>query len=348
MVGMRFHSVFVGLVLSCGCGGPGDLEAYPEGSETLASVDQEVVFDFDERREFAALGATERRWADAVGLFTPDRPTCSATSCDLHVEPFTTVAQAPPEPSGPFCGSFANQYRTTEPAICTAFLVAPNMAMTAAHCVNQVFEQDGKVYCWDYSLAFGFRKEVDDPTNVNAGVRTSVSPDDLYYCEEVVAFGASGVGCEGTACFDDTLEDWALVRLDRNVTGRVPLFVRYTGAVPSDAALSTVGHSSRLPLKLDASTQVIDNTLSKQFSENADSAAGGSGSPLINSATGVVEGIHTLGQPDFEWVSTPVGRCLADNFCSDTTGCPGFNRAQRMPVAAKQIPLHAALVVVTL
>ena len=112
--------------------------------------------------------------------------------------------------------------------------------------------------------------------------------------------------------------DWAVVRLDRRVTGHRPAPVRRRRRVGQGAKVHVIGHPVGLPAKVAGGAIVRDNTPSPFFVANLDTYGGNSGSPVFNSRTHRVEGILVRGERDF--VSR--GNCTVSFVCP-TTGCRG-------------------------
>lgn len=215
--------------------------------------------------------------------------------------------------------SFASAYSlcTTEPyrtqpttAFCSGFLVGPDLMVTAGHCVDSAT-------CADTVFVFGFR--MDSAT----AVRSWVPADDVYSCGQVLARR------------ETSTEDYAVVQLDRPVAGHTPLAIRRSGAVALGTALTVAGHPAGLPLKVAGGAQVKSNTAAGYFEANLDTYGGNSGSPVIDAATGVVEGVLVRGNTDFVWNRKK--RCYESNVCSDS-GCPGFEDATRTTLFAAWVP----------
>lgn len=178
-------------------------------------------------------------------------------------------------------------------AFCTGFLVSHDVVATAGHCVPATG-------CDATAFVFGYKM-------LNSSTPKMVMEDeDVYFCSEVVGHRMSG----GV--------DYALVRLDRSVSGREPVEVRRSGKVPDRAALVMIGHPSGLPQKIAGGARVRDNSPSSHFVANTDSYGGNSGSPIFNESTHEVEGILVRGVTDY--VSN--GGCYVSNQCADD-GCGG-------------------------
>ena len=195
-----------------------------------------------------------------------------------------------------WCSSerFANQM--TAP-VCTGFLVAPDVLVTAGHCVKKSSD------CKNYSWAFDYRIPTSSST-------TAIIPkNSVYKCSSIIA----------TVQSSSSLDDYAVIRLNRKVTDRLPLEIRRSGKIADGASLTLIGHPKGLPSKIAGGANVRSNTAAKYFVANTDSYGGNSGSPVLDSLTGVVEGILVRGETDS--VTTSAG-CSVSYVCSNT-GCSG-------------------------
>ena len=197
------------------------------------------------------------------------------------------------------------------PALCSGFLVAPDIIATAGHCaVNQA-------YLNNIAVVFGF--VMLDPVNAV----TTIDASEVYLCTEIIARYEA----------DDA--DWALIRLDREVIGHMPIPVRRSGKVADNQALFTIGYPIGLPRKYAANADVQDNLSLSRFAANLDSYIGSSGSPIFNSNTNVVEGLLFDGNIDF--VSD--GGCDRSRVCPDS-GCPDWEIITRTTEFSEYIPSY--------
>lgn len=202
-----------------------------------------------------------------------------------------------------------------ELANCTAFLVADNVVATAGHCLNA-----DNLHLWRF--VFGYEM-LDASTPV-----TIFDESQVYTGTQVIAWNWNSV------------DDWALVRLDRPVTapGAVPLAVRESGLPSVGTGVGMIGHPSGLPLKIafGNSTFIRKSANAGFFEANLDAYGGNSGSPVFNRQTGVVEGILVRGQLDF----VQSGNCLVSNVLSDGSGFNGeFEDVSRATRFAHLIPV---------
>lgn len=187
-------------------------------------------------------------------------------------------------------------------AYCSGFLVAPDLLVTAGHCV--IPASVGGNQCERFSWVFDYRSDVLDLEDMDASK--------IYNCAEVLHHELNS----------EKRSDFALIRLDRPVSDRPYLNFRKEGKVELGTELVVIGHPSGLPTKIADGATVKGNTNEQFFVSDLDTYGGNSGSAVINSATGEVEGILVRGATDY--VRTQEG-CLVSNKCSQITpfGCGG-------------------------
>lgn len=180
------------------------------------------------------------------------------------------------------------------PGMCSGFLIAPDLIMTAGHCA------DIPTFCSEYRWVFGFQV---NPETKKAGV--DIKEEDIYKCKKVVSATLSNpLGL-----------DYAVVQLDRAVTGREPLEMRIDDKVATATGLVVIGSPSGLPLKVAAGANVRKNDHPMYFSANLDTFQGNSGSAVFNAETGVVEGILVRGEEDF--IPNQGKMCIEANKCAN-------------------------------
>jgi S1-C subfamily serine protease len=162
--------------------------------------------------------------------------------------------------------------------LCTGFLVAENIIATAAHNVD-------KDNVTALRVIFGF-KMLDPSTPV-----TRFPDEDIYHGTEIihrVYDPANG-------------KDWALVKLDRNVTDRTPAVL--SRDKPSFAqSIYVMGHPCGLPLKVVIDGISVRDVHNTSFDANLNIYSGNSGSPVFDSNTHEVIGIVSRSKnQDFRW-----------------------------------------------
>lgn len=206
------------------------------------------------------------------------------------------------------------------PSMCSGFLIAPDLIVTAGHCAEL------PTICTEYKWVFGF--DVDSKTR-KAGV--DVKEDNIYGCKKVVSnllsvpFGL----------------DYAIIQLDRVVKDREPVEIRNEGLVEDFSSLFIVGSPSGLPLKVADGAKVRDNSHPFYFKANLDSFQGNSGSGVFNATTGAAEGILVRGENDY--VVNKNKMCIEVNKCADNA-CRGedVSRLTSIPEVGIQRMLNKA------
>ena len=184
------------------------------------------------------------------------------------------------------------------PGYCTGFLVGPDLLATAGHCIASSTDCDNAAFVFDFTEAHGLT----DPT--------LVPTRNIYYCHYL----------EVPSKVDPvTGVDYALVRLDRPAVGRQPLPLRPSGILQVGEPLTIIGYPDGLPLKIAGDGFVRSSTEPGFFVTNNDTFTGNSGSPVVNTQTGLVEGVVVRGDNDYD--RTPSG-CMTVRHCS-MDGCRG-------------------------
>ena len=185
-------------------------------------------------------------------------------------------------------------YEQETAAFCSGFLVAPDVIVTAGHCVTN------SAACERTRFVFGFR------LNSPGEQPRAVPAEHVFSCKNLIHSVARGQG-----------EDFAVVRLDRPVTHVAPLAYRISGRPQAGEALEVMGHPAGLPLKV-ASGASVRHVHSEYLVANLDTYGGNSGSAVFNAVTHEVEGVLVRGEADFEYKSG----CATSKRC-DNQGCRG-------------------------
>lgn len=188
---------------------------------------------------------------------------------------------------------FAHQVAS---ARCSGFLVGPDLLATAGHCITSDAECKNYAWVFDYAIASASQSKVTVPA-------TSV-----YNCKKIIK----------TVQDSSSMNDFAVIQLDRVVTDREPLKFKKTDKPVIGTELVVIGCPTGLPLKVSDGAKV--RTLKETyFTANLDTYGGNSGSAVFNAVTGEVEGILVRGETDY--VRDPSG-CMVSNVCADD-GCRG-------------------------
>jgi len=175
-------------------------------------------------------------------------------------------------------------------ANCSGFLVAPNLLVTAGHCIQSMTDCESYSWVFDYS----------NTTGENAA--WAIDKKNVYSCVEIIS----------RTLDDGTDNDFALVRLDR-ATDRTPLKFRKNGKVDTKAGLVVIGHPSGLPTKIADGAFIRSNKNKYYFQANLDTYGGNSGSAVFNAKSGEVEGVLVRGERDY--VLDSVQNCYRSKIC---------------------------------
>lgn len=311
----------IGFAAMCsGCGGT--LSADDSTSEQRSGETEDRPSDFgakadlygeDDRREYADLDdETLRRVARATPALVDESKVSEAGDSSVRLAADTLAEERGLCPSVRFSDQPA-------PVDCSGFLVAPDILVTAGHCIESAD------ICESTRAVFGFRYG-DDQSEID-----TVPEGDVYECESILS----------REWQPQRTYDYAVIRLDRPVEEVEPLRFRTDGTVPEETSLAIAGYPMGVPLKITPGGSIVENSEELWFRYDLDAFGGNSGSPVVDAETGLVEGIHVRGATDFE-TSTENGescdvphRCDevdTDNFdCSGTIGT-------RAPVFAAHVP----------
>jgi len=201
-------------------------------------------------------------------------------------------------------------------AMCSGFLVGDDVLVTAGHCLKLL---GGMGYPTAESVCKGFSWVFNYAVDSRARDPRVGKTSDVYGCKQVVV-----------ATLNNT-QDFAVIKLDRKVAGRLPLKFRESGKIADRTSLVVIGHPSGLPSKIAAGARVLQNRDTMTFVTNLDTFHGNSGSAVFDATTGVLEGILIQGQTDYRASDErDFGSCQVVNRCEENgLGCelPTLNPA---------------------
>lgn len=301
----------IALVAFSGCVTPEPGEEHGQEPETPEFVQPSGnggkgdVFGTDDRVEVHELeaGSAIRAATDSVAAMIPR----SRLDIELDaVVPFETPETL--QESRDLC---ADEKFVSQPVVagCSGFLVAPDLLLTAGHCVE---EDNESVESLCAGMAWVFGLKYDDPAAAEAGTFPTVAPDDVYRCAEVIAWAS-----------EDCSADYAFVRLDREVEGRTPLVVAPERPAVGDPVF-TVGFPSGIPMKVapGAVADMSYYTSGDSFEATVDGFGGNSGGPVLDTEARV-RGILVCGNSLPPYVSSGDG-CWRTSRCRDDGTCRGM------------------------
>jgi V8-like Glu-specific endopeptidase len=196
------------------------------------------------------------------------------------------------------CPEVRFAHQTSLSYACSGFLVAPDLIVTAGHCMVNTGEShhETELYCKAFSWLFDYN-EITDTQNVNA--------DNLYKCKQVIY-----------AVKDEhaPFRDYAIVQLNRPVKGRLPFKLNVNPVKPQDV-FGMIGYPMGLPAKYSKNGRILVNNSNRQsFLTNLDAFEGNSGSGVFNAKNEIV-GILVGGTPSANTLTK--GRCEILNRCSE-------------------------------
>lgn len=174
-------------------------------------------------------------------------------------------------------------------AFCSGFLVGKDLVATAGHCIRSATD------CSSTKFVFGFKMNA---VGVNPN---EVDASQVYGCSKIVHTVVEMAG-----------KDFAIVQLDREVTGHSVLNVRRSGSLQVGDGITVVGYPSGIPVKISGGANVR-KLEPNFFVANLDTYGGNSGSAVFNTTTGDVEGILVRGETDF----VSQGACRVSKRCTN-------------------------------
>ncbi len=170
---------------------------------------------------------------------------------------------------------------------CSGFLVAPDILLTAGHCMSEASDCEKTKWYFDFTEG-----------------KSNFKKEDVYSCSKILKSQIIKTASRYI--------DYSIIKLDRPVKNRAPLEFRKTGDIPPFTPVYTIGYPSGLPQKITENARVTDgedeNTdsflesyIEKEFfTTTLDTFGGNSGSPVFNYMTGVVEAVLVSGNEDYQ------------------------------------------------
>ncbi len=249
----------------------------------ISFASDKMIYGDDNRTDFYAMTASKKALADSVVSFWENASVkydSASASYKLQTVNFGERLNLCPD----------EKFRE-QPigAFCSGSLVGEDLVMTAGHCITD------EAKCADTKIVFGYA--VKSP---NSQAVTSMPASEVYSCKSIVK---RQLGPEPTADNPDGVglgPDYALIKLDRKVTGHKPLPINRNGGLSKGTPLFVIGHPVGLPVKLADDSTVRDAQQDGYFIADLDTFGGNSGSPVFNARTNLIEGILVRGDTDFE------------------------------------------------
>ena len=282
----------------------------------LSSAASKSIYGSDDRLDYFEASAGAQTLANSVVSFwTSAQVTANAATGKFDLATRTLGAS-----KGLCAGEkFFDQARG---AFCSGSLVGDDMVMTAGHCITNDAD------CADTKLVFGFNIRKAGGTGV-----TSIAKGEVYGCSRIVKRFLSGEA--GSPAPTDATRgmDFALIKLDRKVTGHAPLAVDRAQDLKKGDKIFVIGHPSGIPVKVAGNASVRDASKAAFFVADLDTFGGNSGSPVFSAVTNKIEGILVRGDNDY--ITSPEGCKVAATF--EQTGGRGED-VTKISVLAADIP----------
>ncbi|MBU2572843.1 MAG: serine protease [Elusimicrobia bacterium] len=168
-------------------------------------------------------------------------------------------------------------------AYCSGALVGDDLIFTAGHCLKESII--GNFDCAKDKLVFGFAV-----TKKDGSAPTEFAKKDVYGCKQIVSWKLDA----------KTKTDYAVLKLDRKVEGRVPLAINRGDDLKVGDKLFVIGYPDGLPIKVAGGAKVRSLPAgAPYFFTDLDTFHGNSGSPVFNAKTFRIEGILVRGDNDY-------------------------------------------------
>lgn len=270
-------------------------------ADTAAVITPRVVYGSDNRKEVYQLSAVQKKLAASTVALVNGDPSLAGKPITLPLKPDLQTEEK-------LCDGqrFAKQ---PVPAFCSGALIAPDVILTAGHCVRVAGSREGVPL---NKMLFVFDFDMQSPTVVSIGLPGR----NVYAAKSLIKR------------VETNTVDYALIRLDRKVVGRTPLKVAPRESLFVGKSLFVIGHPSGLPTKL-ANHAAISKLGTTTFVSNLDTFAGSSGSPVFSVLNNIV-GVLDAGQKDY----VRKGNCNVVNTLPNGKGGEQATRASALSLGA--------------
>lgn len=270
---------------------------------------RQIIVNGDDRKDYYSISSELKEDADSVAIMVLKEV--------IDNEKLKTKSLGEVKPQLCSDEPFRNQptiyhKEKVNRAVCSSFLVAPDVIATAGHCIDtEKTDSSDRKRLSELRFVFGFRMNSATAAGVNAKDR------DVYS-------GKRFIGCSADS-------DWALIKLDRPVPDHIPVKVS-AESLMAGQAVYVIGHPLKLPVKIAGNATVKPDFTELYFKADLDVFGGNSGSPVFSGSNKVI-GILVRSFPgEFDYRDTDGSRdCLVSRKCDqDECAFPQSTRTTKL------------------
>ena len=258
-----------------------------------ANAASKAIYGGDDRKDYFEVPQEMQTLADSVVSLWDRSKVSQYRSGDFLLSGRPFADKVFNREGGKLCASerFREQPIGAE---CSGTLVGEDLVMTAGHCINAQHDCDEMAVVFDFNVKSRGGKAA-----------TQVPSSSVYFCKSIVTARNEEIN-PGAESRDSRIMDYAIIKLDRKVTGRKPLPINRKGGLAAGSPLFAIGHPAGLPAKITGGASVLSYRPEDPcYETDLDTYGGNSGSGVFNAGTGLLEGILVRGREDF--TRTPEG-----------------------------------------
>lgn len=270
------------------------------------SISFAFIFGRDDRKEIYTDSYLNKNIGPAVGIMTsPVFLTEIQNGFQMDFDSISSSSNVG------LCEGELFSHQPTTTVNCSGFLVAPDLLLTAGHCMNHL-EMDmvnGMTnYCSDFVWVFDYKYES------KSLIKTAFPKENVAQCKKILyaKLKYTAPTDHSAAVFGD---DIALIQLDRKLN-RPYLKLSTSENFKVGQRVYTVGYPTGLPLKITPNGKIKDNTFENFFTSSLDILGGNSGGPVLNESHEVI-GVVARAFPDIDYVYSEKKECSVPASCSE-------------------------------